>query len=80
MNNIYVITYILAGVSVLLFVCVIFLYLSLKKSKSKIEELEFRFKANPSYEQQQFLADLLRGNALFLITRIAPEDVLLRRS
>ena len=49
-------------------------------AERKLKDLEFKFKANPSMESQMLLADLLHGDALFHVSRIAPEDVLIRRS
>lgn len=67
---------VLSAISVL---AVITLLVENNKLRKKHKELEFKFKANPSFETQQLLSDLLRGDALFHISRIAPEDVLIRR-
>lgn len=49
------------------------------KLRDELHELKTKFKANPSYETQLFMADMLRSGSLFHIERIAPEDVLIRR-
>lgn len=49
------------------------------KLKDELSALKEKFRANPSYETQLFMADMLRNGSLFHIERIAPEDVLIRR-
>lgn len=50
----------------------VFFFLSLRKIKNK-------YRVDPSYETQLMFADLMRGNALFHIERVEPQNIFLRR-
>lgn len=39
---------------------------------------ELSKKPTPTYDVQDLLSDLMRGNALVKVSRVAPEDVFLR--
>ena len=50
-----------------------------KRTKKELDSLKTKFKSNPSYETQLFMADMLRGDVLFHIERVPPESVFIRR-
>ena len=60
--------------------CAIFFCWRWGKAVTELKALKTKFKLNPSYETQLFMADMLRSGALFHIERLPPEDVLIRRS
>lgn len=41
--------------------------------------LKSKIKDNPNFETQLIISDMLRGNAIVRISRVAPEDIYLRR-
>ncbi len=70
--NMLYLLYALALFSVLSLTLSLYFFISLQKLKHK-------YLTNPSLETSLMFADLMRGNAMFHIERVEPENIFLRR-
>jgi hypothetical protein len=71
--------YALAALCIFMSCLALFWVFRARNFQLQLKSLQNKFKDNPSYETQQFMADLLRGDVLFHIERVAPESVFIRR-